>query len=53
MYRPAAYAAPNAVLTLYNLSFVVRNQSSGFPNRSDTNQAVDPQKMAGGLKFRI
>ena len=27
--------------------------SSEFPTRSDTNQAVQPQKMAGGLKFRI
>ena len=25
----------------------------GFPTRSDTNQAVQPQKMARGLKFRI
>ena len=23
----------------------------GFPTRSDTNRAVQPQKMAGGLKF--
>ena len=27
--------------------------SSGFPTRSDTNQAVQPQKMARGLEFRI
>ena len=27
--------------------------SSGFPTRSDTNRAVQPQKMARGLKFRI
>ena len=27
--------------------------SSGFPTRPDTNQAVQPQKMARGLKFRI
>ena len=25
----------------------------GFPTRSDTNRAVQPQKMARGLKFRI
>ena len=25
----------------------------GFPTRSDTNQAVDPEKMARGLKFQI
>ena len=29
------------------------NLSSGFPTRSDTNRAVQPQKMARGLKFRI
>ena len=29
------------------------NRSLGFPTRSDTNQAVQPQKMARGLKFRI
>ena len=27
--------------------------SSGFPSRSDTNRAVQPQKMDMGLKFRI
>ena len=27
--------------------------SSGFPTRSDTNKAVQPQKMARSLKFRI
>ena len=25
----------------------------GFPTKSDTNRAVQPQKMARGLKFRI
>ena len=25
----------------------------GFPSRSDKNWTVQPQKMAGGLKFRI
>ena len=29
------------------------NQSSGFPTRSDTNWAVQPQKMARGWKFWI
>ena len=28
------------------------NLSSGFPTWSDTNQAVQPQKVARGLKFR-
>ena len=27
--------------------------SSGFPTRSDTNRAVQPQKIIRGLKFRI
>ena len=36
-----------------HLSLVVRNRSSGFPTRPDTNQAVDLQKTARGLKFRI
>ena len=27
--------------------------SSGFPTRSDTNRAVQPQGIARGLKFRI
>ena len=31
----------------------MRNRSSGFPTRSDTNRAVQPQKIARGLKFRI
>ena len=30
-----------------------KNRSSGFPTRSDTNRAVDAQKMAIGLKFQI
>ena len=29
------------------------NLSSGFPTRSDTNRAVQLQKMDRGLKFRI
>ena len=29
------------------------NRSSGFPTRSDTNKIVQPNKMAGGLGFRI
>ena len=30
-----------------------KNLSSGFQTRSDTNQAVQPQKMARDLKYRI
>ena len=36
--------------TVKHLSLVVR-RSSGFPTRSDTNRAVQSQKMARGLKF--
>ena len=35
------------------LASLRENRSSGFPTRSDTSQAVQPQKMARGLKFRI
>ena len=31
----------------------MRKRSSGLPTRSDTNQAVQLQKMARGLKFKI
>ena len=35
------------------LAASLENLSSGFLTRSDTNQAVQPQKMAGSLKFWI
>ena len=35
------------------MSRVVRKPTFWFPTWSDTNQAVQPQKMARGLKFRI
>ena len=35
------------------MSRVMTNLSSGFPTRSDTNWAVQPQNMARGLKFQI
>ena len=31
----------------------MRKPTFWFPTRSDTNQAVQPQKMARGLKFQI
>ena len=31
----------------------MRKPSLGFPTRSDTNQALQPQKMTRGLKFWI
>ena len=31
----------------------LENRFSGFPTRSDTNRAVQPQNIARGLKFRI
>ena len=36
-----------------DFSRIRENLSSGLPTRSDTNQAVQPQRMARGLKFRI
>ena len=42
-----------SLIPLINLSLVVRNRFSGFPTRSHTNRAVQPQKMARGLIFRI
>ena len=38
---------------LDNMSFVVRKPVFGVSTRSDTNRAIQPQKMARGLKFRI
>ena len=35
------------------MSHVMRKQTFWFPTWSDTNRAVQPQKMARGLKFRI
>ena len=35
------------------LSCLVGKPTMWFPNRSDTNQAVQSQKQAGSLKFRI
>ena len=45
----------NWLLTSKNSWSIVKleNPSSGFPTRSDTNWAVQPQEMARGLKFRI
>ena len=43
-------------LTYHSLSYFsldATNLSSGFPTRSDKNQAVQPQKIARGLKFWI
>ena len=34
------------------MSHVMRKPTFWFPTRSDTNQAVQPQKMARGLKIR-
>ena len=41
------------MLTCIILSLVVRKPVFGIPTRSDTNRAVQPQKMVRGLKFRI
>ena len=38
---------------IVDMSRVMRKPMFWFPTRSDTNQAVQLQKMARGLKFRI
>ena len=38
---------------LDGMSRLVGKPTMWFPNRSDTNQAVQSQKQAGSLKFRI
>ena len=43
----------NGSKRLSNVPRSEKNRSSGFPTRSDTNRAVQPQKMARGLKFRM
>ena len=35
------------------MSCVARNLSSGFPAKSDTNQAAQPLKMSRGLEFQV
>ena len=39
--------------SLLNLSRLVGKQTMWFPNRSDTNRAVQAQKQARSLKFQI
>ena len=45
--------ACSAFILNFDLSLIMRIPVFGFPTRSDTNQAVQSQKMARGLKFRI
>ena len=40
-------------IVLLHMSLVVRKPVSGFPTMSDTNHAVQPQKMVRSLKFQI
>ena len=40
-------------LYIYHLSRATTKPVLGFPTRSATNQTVEPQKMARGLKFQI
>ena len=42
-----------AKLFVKEMSHDMRKQTFWLPTRSDTNQAVQLQKMARGLKFRI
>ena len=41
------------MIPLSHMSRLVRKPTMWFPNKSDTNQAVQSQKMARGLKFWI
>ena len=43
-----AFFNPEARQFLHHMS-----QQSGFPNRTDTHQAEQPQKIATSLKFQI
>ena len=44
----------NYCLTIvYNISSIKRILSQGFLTRSDTNRAVQPQKMGGNFKFWV
>ena len=43
----------SCLLVMYMTSRVMRKPTFWFPTWSDTNQAVQLQKMAGGSKFRI
>ena len=49
--RKMMYIPVNSSYTV--LAVTHENLSLGFPSRSDTNRAVQPQKMARGLKFWI
>ena len=42
-----------ALMTLFEPRCCEKTDIRGVPTRSGTNQAVQPQKMARGLKFRI
>ena len=41
------------LVSLVHLSHIMRKPAFRFPTRSDTNQAVQSQKMVRGLKFLI
>ena len=43
----------SATVQWYKMSCLVRKPTMWFLNRSDTNQAVQAQKMATGMKFWI
>ena len=53
MMDPAIYETNCMVIHLFYLSWVMRKPIFEVPTRSNTNPAVQPQKMARGLKFRI
>ena len=49
----SARKGPETSFTAMKWAATWENRSSGFPTRSHTNRAVQPQKMARDLKFRF
>ena len=52
--KPSAVTCRKGIcVSEISLAVTRQNRSSGFPTRSDTNRAVQPQRMTRRLKFRI
>ena len=59
LYLPGDYVCkkvrkfPHPTIPIIPKVLTYENVSSGFPTRSPSNRAVQPRKIAKGLKFRI
>ena len=53
VHLPQPYMYVTRIFIMYIMSHLVGKPTMWFPNRSDTNQAVQSQKMVRSLKFRI